>query len=81
MYGEIQFSYDKLASAMKLGHPADILDEIISEIFFDVMEGKEPEKEKVENVLNGLKRFKSSFKVKELTKPINDLRNYINERS
>ena len=29
-YGDIDFSYDNLMSAMKPGHPADILDDILS---------------------------------------------------
>lgn len=83
-YGSIQFTYDKLACAMKIGHPADILGEVISEIFFDVQEGRVPEKDNVENVLKGLKRFKRSFKVKELSEPIKEMEAYlsnIKERS
>lgn len=76
-YGSIQFSYDKLACAMKVGHPADILGSVISEIFFDVQAGRVPEKEIVENVLKGLKRFKRSFKVKELSKPIKEMEAYL----
>ena len=68
-YGTIQFTYDKLACAMKIGHPADILGEVIFEIFFDVQDGRVPEKEKVENVL----------KVKELSKPIKDIATYLDE--
>ena len=76
--GTIAFTYDNLASAMKCGHPVEIFDNIIAEIFWDIQAGKEPEKSKVENVLKGLKRFKRSFKVKELSKPIKDLEAYLN---
>lgn len=82
--GTIAFTCDNLASAMKCGHPVEILDNIIAEIFWDMQAGKEPEKEKVESVLKGLKRFKRSFKVKELSKPIKDMEEYLsnaNERS
>lgn len=75
--GTIAFTYDNLASAMKCGHPVEIFDSIIAEIFWDVQEGKEPEKSKLENLLKGLKRFKRSFKVKELSKPIKDLDAYL----
>lgn len=78
-YGTIQFTYDKLACAMKIGHPADILGEVISEIFFDVQDGKVPEPEKVESVMKGLKRFKRSFKVKELSKPIKEMEAYLSD--
>lgn len=77
-YGTIEFTYDKLASAMKCGHPVEILDNIIAEIFWDIQAGKEPEKDKLENVLKGLKRFKRSFKVKELGKPIKNMEAYLN---
>lgn len=77
--GTITFSYDNLASAMKCGHPVEILDDIIAEIFWDIQAGKEPEKSKLENVLKGLKRFKRSFKVKELGKPIKDLEAYLSK--
>ena len=76
--GTIAFTYDNLASAMKCGHPVEIFDNIIAEIFWDIQAGKEPEKSKIENVLKGLKRFKRSFKVKELSKPIKDLEAYLN---
>lgn len=79
--GTINFTYDKLASAMKIGHPADILGSVIAEIVFDVRDGIVPKTEAVDNVLKGLKRFKRNFKVKELSKPITDLTNYLKERN
>ena len=79
--GTIAFTCDNLTSAMKCGHPVEIFDNIIAEIFWDVQVGKQPEKDKLENVLKGLKRFKRSFKVKELSKPIKDLSEYLSELS
>lgn len=76
--GTIEFTYDNLSSAMKCGHPADIFGSIIAEIFWDIQAGKEPERDKVDSVLKGLKRFKRSFKVKELSKPIKNLELYLN---
>lgn len=76
--GNITFTYDNLSSAMKCGHPAEIFDSIIAEIFWDIQAGKEPDRDRLENVLKGLKRFKRSFKVKELSKPIKDLEAYLN---
>lgn len=78
-YGTIEFTYDNLACAMKIGHPAEILEGVLSEIFFDVRDDRVPERDKVESVLKGLKRFKRSFKVKELSKPIKDLSTYLEE--
>lgn len=79
--GTIAFTYDNLYSAMKCGHPVEILDNIIAEIFWDIQAGKEPEIDKLENVLEGLNRFKRNFKVKELSKPIKDLEAYLNSNS
>ena len=39
MYGEISFEYSKLMCALKPGHPAEILDEILSIIGWDVFAG------------------------------------------
>ena len=75
--GTIAFTYDNLASAMKCGHPVEIFDNIIAEIFWDIQAEKKPEKSKLENVLKGLKCFKRSFKVKELSKPIKNLEAYL----
>ena len=80
MYGNISFSYDNLMSAMKPGHPADILDDILSIIGWDVFKGETPEREKIEDVLTQLKAFKSCFKVKQLKQPIEALDNYLNPR-
>lgn len=77
MYGEITFEYDNLMCAMKPGHPADILDDILAIIGWDVFAGKTPEKEKVEEMYAELKEFNAALKVKELKKPISDLENYL----
>ena len=79
--GTITFTYDSLSSAMKCGHPADIFGSIIAEIFWDIQAGKEPERDNVDSVLKGLKRFKRSFKVKELSKPIKNLESYLNNNT
>jgi hypothetical protein len=78
-YNEISFTYDSLMSAMKPGHPADILDDILSLIGDDVMLGKPVEKERVEEVLKRLKEFKKCFKVKELSKPVKHMSEYLKE--
>ena len=77
MYGEISFEYSKLMCALKPGHPAEILDEILSIIGWDVFAGKTPEKGKIEQVLSELKGFKAEFCVKELKKPIDALEAYL----
>jgi len=77
--GEIRFSYDKLMSAMKPGHPADILDDIFGDVGNAVYLKKEVPKEKVKELLKKLKEFKKCFKVKELAKPISDLDAYLKE--
>lgn len=79
--GEISFSYDKLSSAMKPGHPAELLDDVLAEIFFDVMDGQLPDLKKIDHVRKGLKRLQRSFKIKELGKPIKDLSEYLDSHS
>lgn len=75
--GYIAFSFGNLESAMKCGHPVEILDSIIGEIYWDLQAGKELSKEKLISVLEGLKQYKKNFKVKELGKPIKALEAYI----
>lgn len=78
-YGTISFTYDKLASAMKMGHPAEFLMEALDEIFLKVRDNIVPEKGEVESLLKALKRIKRSFKIKELSKPIKDLTAYLEQ--
>ena len=75
--GVVSFTCDNLSSAMRYEHPIVILDSIISETFWALQEGKEPEKEKLDQVRKSLKRFQRSYKVKELSKPIKDLELYL----
>ena len=77
-YGMINFSYDNLMSAIKPGHPADILDDILAIIGWDVFAGKIPENEKVIEVLEGLRGFVECFKVEDLNKAITHLEEYLN---
>lgn len=80
MIGTIPFSYDNLMSAMKLGHPMEILDAILALIYFDVIAGRVPELAKVKTVYAQLQTFKACFKVSELEKPLNELADYIQEQ-
>ena len=77
MFGTILFKYDNLMSAMKAGHPMEILDGILANIYFTVMGNEEPPKEKLKETLEGFKTFKRTFEVKEMSKPIKDLSDYI----
>lgn len=78
-YGTISFTYDKLASAMKMGHPAEFLMEALDEIFLKVRDNIIPEKGEIESLLKALKRIKRSFKIKELSKPVKDLTAYLEQ--
>lgn len=78
-YGTISFTYDKLASAMKMGHPAEFLMEALDEIFLKVRDNIVPEKGEIESLLKALRRIKRSFKIKELSKPIKDLTAYLEQ--
>lgn len=80
IYGQISFNYDNLMSAMKPGHPADLLDDIIQEVGWDALEGKPVELSRVKDWVKALKRFKVAFKVKELSLPIKHATEYIKEQ-
>lgn len=80
MFGSILFQYDNLMSAMKPGHPMEILDSLLANIYFTVMGGKEPPMEKLEETLKNFKGFKTAFAVKEMNKPIKELSDYIKAR-
>ena len=75
--GEISFVYDNLMSAMKGGHPMEILDDILSNIFWDVQAGKNPSEKALKKTLKEMKSFRRAFKVKELSEPIKLLEEYI----
>ncbi len=80
MEGTIEFSYDNLMSAMKPGHPCEILDDIFQEVYYSVIQKKEPSIEKMETTLKSLKKFKTAFKIKELDKPLKEFEEYIKAR-
>ena len=78
-YGEISFSFDNLMSAIKPGHPADILDDIFCDVGNALLNDKNAvfPRERLELMLSQLKGFKECFGVKELKKPISDLEKYL----
>lgn len=79
-YGQVGFSYDKLMCAMKPGHPADLLCDILSPISMDAFLDKEIPLDKLKTLQRDLKSFRSAFKVKELAAPIKHLGEYIKEQ-
>ena len=78
--GEIDFSYDNLMSAMKPGHPAELLDDVLSEIVWDVFANKPVSADRVITWIKHLKSFKRAFKVKELSAPIKHAEQYLKEQ-
>ena len=68
MYGDISVSYK-----------ADILDDILSIIGYDVAEGIEPSLDSVRETLAKLIDFQDTYDV-DLISPINDLEKYIAEK-
>lgn len=78
-YGEIQFEYNKLMCARKPGHPADLLDDILSQIGWVVFGGKDVSLERVKEWVRDFKAFKTSFKIKQLSAPIKHAQEYIKE--
>lgn len=77
--GTVIFTVDKLSSAMKCGHPADILDEMVGSAYMDTAFGDSPDRQHLNTLLKDLKRFKRSFKVKELAEPIKALEALLSE--
>lgn len=75
--GEISFVYDNLMSAIKGGHPMEILDDILANIFWDVQAGKIPPEKALKKTLKEMKSFRRAFKVRELSEPIKLLEEYI----
>ena len=77
MNGEIDFSFDNLMSAMKPGHPCEIMDKLLSPIYYPVISGKEPSMETMEIASDNLKGFMNTFKIKEMKKPLQELADYV----
>ena len=77
MYGRIPFSYPRLAAAMKAGHPAEILDDILSPVGWPALAGKEVPDEVILEMLEGLKSFAEDFEVPKLNVPITHLMEYL----
>ena len=77
MYGRISFSYPRLAAAMKAGHPAEILDDILSPVGWPALAGVEVPNETVLEMLEGLQSFAEDFEVPKLNTPIVHLREYL----
>lgn len=80
MLGNILFKYDNLMSAMKPGHPMEILDSLLANIYFTIMGGKEPPIGKLEETIKDFKGFKTTFDVQEMNKPIKELSEYVKAR-
>lgn len=75
--GRISFSVDKVSSAMKCGHPGDMLSEMVGYFLFSFTPEDEVPADQLEIFLKDLKRFKRSFKVKELSVPIKALEEHL----
>ena len=81
MNGEIEFEYDNLFCAMKPGHPCEIMDGILSKIYYPTIQGKELPMETLKMTLGELKAFADSFKIKEMDDPLEKLAAYIQQNS
>lgn len=77
--GQIDFEYGKCMSAMKPGHPAEILDEILAIIGWDVYAKKVPALDKVKETIDGLKTYQQTFSV-DISKQITALEQYVSEK-
>lgn len=75
--GNVQFTYSKLMRAMKPGHPADLLDDILSMVAWDVEAGKVIETDRVKQWADALTDFAEEFNIEELDAPIQHITEYI----
>ena len=81
MNGEIEFVYDNLFCAMKPGHPCEIMDGILSKIYYPTIQGKELPMETLKTTLGELQEFTKAFQVKEMEGPLEELATYIQQYS
>ncbi len=81
MNGEIEFVYDNLSSAMKAGHPSEIMDGILSTIYYPTIQGRELPLERLRSTLRELKEFAERFQIKEMDEPLKELAAYIRQSS
>lgn len=79
MFGQIDFSYDRLLTVMGAGHPADILDSILAPVFWPASVDANVNDEAVRILYKNLTTFKNDFRIKELTPIISDLRALLEE--
>ena len=75
--GTIGFRYDNLMMALKPGHPGEILDGILSPIFWDVERGIMPSMDAIRKFAEELDDFSSDFDVKELEVPLERLKQWV----
>lgn len=80
MEGRIDFCYDKLMSAMKPGHPCEIMDGILANIYYPAMQGHEPPMDVMEKTLKNLQSFGKAFSIEEINEPLKELAEYIRAR-
>lgn len=78
-YGNITYSKKKSKAAIQHGKPEDFLREITIAFWAKIKSNRTPENEKenIEAFLPILREFKKEFKVKELSKPIKELTDYL----
>ncbi len=80
MNGEIDFTYGKMMSAMKPGHPCEIMDGILAKIYYPTIRGTEPPLDTMEETLKNLQEFAEAFSINEMKKPLQELADYITAR-
>ena len=79
MFGGIDFEYDRLMTVMGAGHPADMMDSILSPVFWPVQAGEEVPVDDVVRLYKEMNEFKNSFKIKEIEEPLTELKALLEE--
>ncbi len=81
MEGEISFYYDNLMCALKPGHPAELLDEVLTYAYMtSVIQGRDVPLDSVKQLAADVQGLKEDFRIKELAAPLKRLKDYIKEQ-
>ena len=73
MQGSVAFRFDSFMKAKKLGHPVEVMDDILSEMNYDVKRGKAPERGTVAKTMEKLKAFRDTYEVEDLDDPLREM--------
>ena len=80
IYGVIKYEYNDPVNSANPGNPAELLDDIITGIFWEVERGREPSDKMLNDTITRLRAFEEKYKVVRVQQVINDLVEYMENR-